>query len=249
MTIPKISAQAVVKLTKGSSDAKILSAPVVLTTDNKEAKISSGEQVPISQTTYNSSIGAPTQSGTQYKDATLDLAITPHINPQNFVLMDIVYSETQVLEDGTKDLGPKLSTRKMNATIAVDDRSTVVLGGLVKTRDSKKTTGIPLLSDIPLIGRLFSQRESSGARSELIVLITPYVLTTPEQAKAITERIHLNSNMKTVVWPRGWSQSPLRNDEPAKEDWKKKKGKKDKATGEEASNAVPVAVSDEMQAE
>ena len=75
------------------------------------------------------------------------------------------------------------------------------------------------------------------------MLITPYVLTTPEQAKAITERIHLNSDVKTVVWPRGWSESPLRNEEPVKEDPKKKKDKKDKTktdVTEDSTNAIPV---------
>ena len=242
--IPKISTEAIVKLTKTSKNAKILSAPVILTTDNKEAKITSGKQIPISQTTYNTTAtGVPAASGTQYKDAELSLTITPHINPQNFVLMDIKYSETQVTGGYTassNSLGPELSTRSMDATIAVDDHSTVVLGGLVNTAAREGRTGIPLLGDIPLIGWLFNQKTSTGDRSELIVLITPYVLTTPEQAKALTERIHSNSDLKTVVWPRGWSQSPLRNDEPEKDEWKKKKDKKSKAKGEEPTSAVTV---------
>ena len=248
INIPRINSQAVVTLTKNSNNVKILSSPVVLTTDNKEAKITSGKQIPISATTYSGS-GITSQSGTQYKDATLSLTITPHINPQHFVLMDIDYSESQAVPDASASssasLGPTLSTRALNATIAVDDRSTVVLGGLVTTHDTKSHNGIPLLGDIPLIGKLFSQDGSSKDRSELVVLITPYVLTTPEEAKAITGRIHSSSDIKNVVWPTGWSASPLRNEEPkSTKDIEKKKKDEEKAKKEAAKETEASATAD-----
>jgi len=64
-------------------------------------------------------------------------------------------------------------------------------------------------------------------------LLTPYVLTNPEQAQQEAKRIYDSTDSKKTLWPRGWSQSPLRNDEPAKDEWKKKKDKKDKTKVED----------------
>jgi general secretion pathway protein D len=113
---------------------------------------------------------------------------------------------------------PIISKREISATVAVQDRQTIVLGGLVRKSNSESATKIPLLGDIPLLGWLFSSRSNSDDRSELVVLLTPYVLTNPEEAARETERRLKASDVKNTEWPRGWSESPLANDEPAKED-------------------------------
>jgi len=140
---------------------------------------------------------------------------------------------------------PVISKREISATVAVQDRSTVVLGGLVRKSTSKSASKIPLLGDIPLIGWFFSTHNNKDTRSELVVLLTPYVLTNPEQAQREAKRIYEASDSKKTLWPRGWSESPLHNDEPAKDEWKKNDRKnKNKAKGE-STNAIP----DELPAE
>jgi len=92
-----------------------------------------------------------------------------------------------------------------------------------------------------LIGWLFSSRSNSDDRSELVVLLTPYVLTNPEQAQAEAARRFNSSDAKNTEWPRGWSESPLANDEPEKDEWKNKKDKKGKGKTEEpVIDVVPV---------
>jgi len=250
---PQINMTAIIQLTKSTTDAKLLSTPVIVTTDNTEAKITSGRQIPIERTTYSSSGQNTTSAGVEYKDVDLSLVITPHINPQNFVLMEIEYSASEIVgsaQEVDPSKPPAISKRTMNASIAVDDKSTVVLGGLVNTRKSNSASKIPLLGDIPLVGRLFSTRGKEDSRSEIVVLITPYVLMTTDDANRATRRVYNATGGKNTLWPRGWSESTLRNDEPAKDEWKKndKKSKKAKAEtsadapAEASTNTAPAAV-------
>ncbi|NOU36010.1 MAG: type II secretion system secretin GspD [Kiritimatiellaceae bacterium] len=254
---PSVNMTALINATKSDNNARILSTPVVLTTDNTEAKITVGEERPVISSSINSGTGGNVNDGYsarstyQYRNIGITLTVTPNINPQGFVVMEITQTADdvggEVTIDGNKV--PIVAKREISATVAVQDRSTVVLGGLVRKSNSKSASKIPILGDIPLLGWLFSTHNNSDARTELVVLLTPYVLTTPEQAQNEAKRIYKASDSKDTLWPRGWSQSPLRNDEPPKDDWKKKKGKKDKATVEESTNAVPGEASAVMPAE
>jgi general secretion pathway protein D len=244
---PGIDMKALINATKSDSDARILSTPVVLTTDNTEASITVGEERPVVSSSINSGSGSSTDGYSaratyEYRNIGITLKVTPNINPQGFVVMEITQTADDVGGEVTIDGNsvPVISKREISATVAVQDRSTIVLGGLIRKSTSRSANKIPLLGDIPLIGWLFSTRNNSDDRSELVVLLTPYVLTNPEQAQRETERRLKASDAKNTEWPRGWSQSPLANDEPEKEDWKKKKDKKAKAKVDEPTNAVPV---------
>jgi type II secretory pathway component GspD/PulD (secretin) len=175
----------------------------------------------------------------EYKTIGIDLTVTPHINPQRFVLMEITQSADDV--GGNVEIDgnsvPIISKREISATVAVQDRETVVLGGLVRKSKSESRTKIPLLGDIPLLGWLFSSHSNSDDRQELVVLLTPYVLTNPEEAMIESNRRYNASDAKNSLWPRGWSESKLRNDEPEPEAWK---NKKDKNSGDEKTPAEEV---------
>lgn len=233
---PDINMSALISATKSDSDARILSTPVVLTTDNTEASITVGEERPVVSSSINSSSDSYSARATyEYRNIGITLKVKPNINPQGFVVMEI----TQTADDSTDNVKidgndvPVIKKREITATVAVQNRSTVVLGGLVQKSQSKSNSKIPLLGDIPLLGWLFSTRSNTDNRSELVVLLTPYVLTTPEQAQKEAKRIYEASDAKDTLWPRGWSQSPLANDEPEKEkDIKKKKKDAEKAEKE-----------------
>lgn len=237
-TFPNLNLKAIISAAKKDSNARILSTPVVLTTDNTEAKITVGEERPVISSSINSGSGTvndgySARSTYEYRNIGITLTVTPNINPQGFVVMEITQTADDVGGEVTIDGNsvPIVSKREITATVAVQDRSTVVLGGLVRKSTSRSASKIPLLGDIPLLGWLFSSHNNSDDRSELVVLLTPYVLTTPEQAQKEAERIYKASDSKDTLWPRGWSQSPLANDEPEKEKETKKK-KKDKAEPE-----------------
>jgi len=237
---PDINLKALIRATQTDSNARILSTPIVMTTDNTEASITVGEERPVISSSINSGSGSfndgySARSTYQYRNIGITLTVTPNINPQGFVVMEITQTADdvggEVTIDGNKV--PIISKREIKATVAVQDRSTIVLGGLVRKATSRSATKIPLLGDIPLIGWLFSSRSNSDDRSELVVLLTPYVLTNPDQAQREARRIYEASDSRNTLWPAGWSESPLRNEEPVKEPEPPKRSRKSAAENQE----------------
>ena len=209
LTFFDLNLDAIIRLAATSRDARILSTPVILTTDNTEAKIIVGESRPIVTSTASSTVGDRQVSSYQYRDIGINLTVTPRINPQRFVVMEISQSADNVGGDVEIDgnLVPIITRREMQANIAVRSRSTIVLGGLVSTDRALRTTKVPILGDIPLLGRLFRSDSMEDARTELLVLITPYVMMTPEEARMESARLHNHSHSSRTEWHTGWSDS------------------------------------------
>ncbi len=200
----------VLNMLASDSNAKILSAPVILTTDNKVAKILVGEKRPIVTATSISG-GGVQQSSYQYTPIGIDLEVTPHINKRGFVVMEIKQKIDNKGEDVKIDNNnvPVITTRDFTASIAVNDGRTVVIGGIISTEKSKVRTKVPFLGDIPLVGALFRSDKVEDLRRELLVLITPYVLDTPEKAYNETARRHSNISGISNIFTKGWSASEL----------------------------------------
>ncbi|MFC1467236.1 type II secretion system secretin GspD [Verrucomicrobiota bacterium] len=241
-SFPRLNVKAIVSAAKSDGDARILSTPVVMTTDNTEAKITVAEERPVVTSSVTGTSSTTARSTYQYKTIGIDLTVTPHINPGRFVLMEIKQSADDVGGNATIDGNevPIISKREINATVAVQDRSTIVLGGLVRNATSESATKIPLLGDIPLLGWFFSSHKKTKDRQELVVLLTPYVLTNNEEVLRESARRLNASDAKNSEWPRGWSESPLRNDEPAKKKDLKNQEQKFK-TLDQALNEITTA--------
>lgn len=209
LTFFDLNLDAIIRLAATSRDARILSTPVILTTDNTEAKIIVGESRPVVTSTSASTVGDRTVSQYQFRDIGIDLTVTPRINPQRFVVMDIQQSADNVggFEEIDGNRVPIITKREMQAQIAVRNRATIVLGGLVSTDRTISSTKVPLLGDIPLLGRLFRTDFTEDTRTELLVLITPYVMMTPEEARAESVRLHTHSHSSQTDWHTGWSDS------------------------------------------
>lgn len=200
---------AVINMLASASEAKILSTPIILTTDNKEAKIMVGEKRPVMT---GSSIYSGQQSSTyQYVDIGIQLEVTPRINKKGFVIMDIKQKidnkGDDVVIDGNKV--PVITTRDFTASVSVNDGRTIVIGGIVAADVTKSRSKIPFLGDIPFLGVLFRSDDDETVRRELIVLMTPYVLNTPEKAYAETARRHGYIAEASNLWTKGWSDSTL----------------------------------------
>lgn len=209
LTFFDLNLDAIIRFAATSRDARILSTPVILTTDNTEAKIIVGQSRPIVTSTATSTVGDRQVSSYQYRDIGIDLTVTPRINPQRFVVMEVNQSADDIGGDVEIDgnLVPIITRREMQANIAVRHRSTIVLGGLVRTDSTMRTTKVPLLGDIPLLGRLFRYDSTEEGRTELLVLITPYVMMTPEEARMESARLHRHSHSSRTEWHQGWSDS------------------------------------------
>ncbi len=206
-----LNIDAIIRMAQSSRDSQILSTPVIVTTDNTEAKIIASTQRPVVTTTVTSNTDSGFRSSYEYRDIGINLTVTPRINPQRMVVMEVNQTADdvagEILIDGNPV--PEITKRELNATVSVADRSTIVLGGLILGRNSESETKIPFLGDIPVLGRLFKFKSNAKQRSELVVLLTPYVLMTPAEARAESTRLYSANSSRQKNWHTGWSDSPL----------------------------------------
>jgi type II secretory pathway component GspD/PulD (secretin) len=160
----------------------VLSTPQILTSDNKEAQILVGENVPFIAsrqqdiTTANTVLNNITR-----QDVGITLKITPQISEGDYVKMDI-YQEISALISGQSDnilttIGPTITKRSTKTSVVVQDKQTVVIGGLMQDRDEDTTTKVPFLGDIPLIGWLFKYKTAQKTKTNLLVFLTPHIVT------------------------------------------------------------------------
>ena len=216
-TFADLNIDAVLKMLATSSEGRVLATPVILTTDNTEASIMSGQQIPIR--TGDTTSGGTIQSDYEYKDVGIQLKVKPRINPSRYVTLEITQSADTLGESvdvGNNGKMTSINKREMTASVSVPSRSTIVLGGLVQTDYQNSNTRVPILGSLPLLGALFRSEDTTRHRTELLVLITPYVLMTPAEARAETERLHHASNVAAEDWYRGWSDSSLAPFSPQK---------------------------------
>ncbi len=205
-----LNIDAVINMLQTSSDSRILSTPIILTTDNKEARIMIGEKRPI-VTSTSITTGGYQQSGYEYKDIGIELKVTPHINKKGFVVMEVSQKVNNV-GGSTKIDGndvPIITTREFGASISVNDRRTIVLGGLVSTDKTIGNQKIPFLGDIPLVGRLFRYDNDEGNKVELMVMLTPYVLNSPQEVFKETARRFDALQKADDLLRRDWSDTEL----------------------------------------
>ena len=177
------------------SHASIIQRPRIQTSQAKAAQFFVGSTVPyVTGNTYGGQFGNSSQFSQLSVGVELD--VTPFINPDGEVTMEI-QQEIDDLNGFTEITGvgkvPNTIKRTLNTTVTVRDRDTVMLGGFIKSDKSTSKSGVPFLMDIPLLGNLFTQRSDDKGRQELIVLMRPTVLKTPELAakNTITEQRRL----------------------------------------------------------
>ena len=130
------------------------------------------------------------QSNVEYKDIAIELTVTPQINPDGFVMMDIDQKVNDI--GGSVNISgnsqPVITTREAKSSVTVKDQSTIVLGGLIKEKKGVEETKVPFLGDIPFLGHLFKNKRNTLTRDELIVFIRPTVLRNDAEAVAAARR-------------------------------------------------------------
>lgn len=172
----------------------VLSTPQILTSDNKEAEILVGENVPfITQSAQQTSVTTAT-TGTilnsiTRQDVGIILRITPQITEGDHVKLDI-YEEISSVKNQpdvlTISVGPTLTKRSTKTAVVVKDGQTVVIGGLMQEQDEDTVTKMPVLGDIPVLGWLFTQKHTTKNKTNLLVFLTPVVVKGPERLAEIT---------------------------------------------------------------
>jgi type II secretion system protein D len=229
----KLNLSAVLKAAKTDSRSKYIASPIIMTLDNKEATIDATEMrylfkgYQYSGSTYN---GSPVKDYEQ-KDLGIKIKVTPKINPNGAVLLEVEeeYSQEGAGQMVDDEIQATTITRKMAADALLEDGQTVIFGGLTQTVSTEKTGGIPLLKDIPWIGKwLFGYVSQAESRSELLVFMTPYVLDDAKSAQIEAAR-RKSVLSDPIPWDdHGWSASELADPVPQKEqlrrlkdEWKK----------------------------
>jgi len=173
MVFGKVYFDALIEALKKDTNTDILANPRILTLDNIEAEIQITDQVPYTEQTKNAEGNDITT--TQFKDVNTILKVKPHITPDGHIIVD-VSTEQSFVNYFTSDNQPVIATRKSENTMLIKDGETIVIGGL-RTRERKKSLyKVPLLGDIPLLGKFFSKSLYSDETRELMIFITPRIV-------------------------------------------------------------------------
>ena len=175
----------------GENRLNVLSSPHVLAANNKEAKIEVGQEVPIVTSEYAPDIAGTTDvtsRSIQYRDPGILLTVTPRINEKGLVAMDVSQEVSQVSEQTITGISsPIITKRSAKTSLVVQNGSTIVIGGLIQEQNERSMSGIPFFSKIPLLNYFFSYTKNKVTKTELVILITPHVVRTLEEADLITK--------------------------------------------------------------
>ena len=170
------------------SDVRTLSTPEILATDGVKAKITIGEDVPFI-TGQSQTVGGNVMTMIQRQNVGITLELTPHILSHNRVRLDVkqtisaLTNASQVI--GTIAVGPTTTKRSAKTNLTISSGQTVVIGGLISKETSINDQGIPFLSDIPILGYLFSSTNHEKKRDDLLIFLTPYVIRSAQDLAVV----------------------------------------------------------------
>ncbi|MEW6600636.1 MAG: type II secretion system secretin GspD [Nitrospirota bacterium] len=215
---------------KGKVD--ILSSPRLLVRDQEEANIEVGSEIPTAtSTTTSSSTTDQLTQNIQYKTVGIKLKIKPTISEEKTVVLDLeqeVSSQGENITVGQRgNTYPSFTTTKAKTSIVVPDRQGIVIGGIMQEEKKKNYSGIPLLMDIPLLGNLFRYQTDSSTKKELVIIITPQVISTRTEGESFTNEfigklkdVKKYLNEKDFIYPKAASTVPSNTEgtDPSKTD-------------------------------
>jgi general secretion pathway protein D len=189
LTVPGFAA--LFSLNEFRDSVNVLSTPQILTSDNKEAEIVVGENVPfIAQRERDITTTNTVLNSIDRKDVGITLRITPQITEGDYVKLDI-YQEISALEQQSEailiNIGPTMTKRSTKTSVVVKDNQTVVIGGLMQERQQENLTKVPLLGDIPVLGWLFRYKSTSRTKTNLLVFLSPHIIREEEQLVRLTD--------------------------------------------------------------
>ncbi len=153
---------------------KIVSSPKIATLENNEAVIKSGVRIPVQQVTVQEGVGT---TETDFVEAVLSLRVRPQVTSQGLIILDISADRSVPDWGRVVDGFPTILTREAQTQVMVKDGETVVIGGLLQETEGEDTSRVPIISDIPIIGGLFKNKSKTLDTEELLIFITPKLIT------------------------------------------------------------------------
>ena len=201
-----------------ASNVNVLSTPHVLTMDNQEAEIIIAENRPFLRSQTGTAESTTSVSGTtstavlqtfEFKDVGITLRITPQINKGRMVRLNIFQEVSDVLGQIEASGAFITSKRQAKTTVVVKDGQTVVIGGLIQDRTSRGGTSVPCLGNMPYLGALFRNRDAEDRKRNLLIFITPHIVTTPEELAEISEKKKEESEQREIL-NQQWKEQDLK---------------------------------------
>lgn len=172
----------------------VLSTPNIIASDNTEARIEVGQEVPIVTSEYvpldtgfTGNANTSTSRSIEYRNTGVILEVTPRINDKGLVAMDISQEVSKAVTNTTSGVdSPLISNRKAETSVVVQNGQTVVIGGIINDDQTNNKASVPFLAKIPLISYLFSSTNNTWQKTELLILLTPHVIKNVSEAEAVT---------------------------------------------------------------
>ena len=205
----------VVNALQGITRVNVISSPNITVMDNRTAKLQVGDQVPIVKQTGQSALaaGAPILNQIEMKDTGVILSVTPRVNKNGLVVLDINQEVSDVVPTTTSSINsPTIRQRRVATSIAVHDGHSLAIGGLVQEKALITNESLPVLGDLPLIGPAFRNRVDTRVRTELIIFIRPRVIRGTADADRISqdfrEQVRAMMPVRPVPAPRPMAATP-----------------------------------------
>ena len=184
----------------------VLSSPTIMVLDNRTATLQIGDQVPIiTQSSSSVTDGlAPVVNKIEQKDTGVILSVTPRINDNGRIILNIEQEVSDVVPTVTSGIdSPTVRQRKISTTVFVYDGRSIALGGLIQEDNSNNRNQVPVLGDIPILGLAFKSKQDKIKRTELIIFIRPKVVRDAEEARQVTEEYRRQLSLKGPRRPTG----------------------------------------------
>ena len=156
---------------QAEGEGEIISNPRVVTSNQKEAIISQGTEFPYQEAS------AAGNTNTEFKEAVLQLKVTPQITPDDHIIMDIAVNKDALNTTATNNNGePAIDTQKVESQVLVNDGETIVIGGIYEQTKANNVVRTPFFGDLPYVGRLFQNRSNTSEKKELLIFVTPKII-------------------------------------------------------------------------
>ena len=199
ITASPANVAAVLKALDKNGLLNILSTPNILTSDNKEAEINVGENVPFQGSATQSTIG--TTTSVERKDIGINLKIKPQISEGDYIRMDINQEISAVKDSKGQAIDLITTKRSAKTSIVVRDKETVVIGGLIQDTEEENIQKIPFLGDIPVLGWLFKTKSKTRKKTNLMILLTPHIVKDAADLAAVSDdqRVKFGESAKKVA--------------------------------------------------
>ncbi|MBY0431764.1 MAG: type II secretion system protein GspD, partial [Rhodospirillales bacterium] len=174
------------------TDVNVVSSPSLMVLDNRMARLQVGDEVPVATQSAMSVLNpeAPIVNTIAFRQTGVILEVTPHVNSGGMCILEITQEVSDVAQTVSSGIdSPTIRQRGVQSTVAVHSGETIALGGLIRDNRSRGQDGVPFLQHLPVIGAAFRSTNDNHARTELLVLLTPRVIRSMDEARQATEEM------------------------------------------------------------